>query len=149
MTHRDAHPRTGHMGPAPGRRRVGALMLVFTFMLAPVAWGAQLVAISSLAGFACIGPNDVAGVWAPLTWAEPAIRWINAAALLLAIVGVCLSLLNMRRSQKAMDPRTGPVAAGEGRVHWMAFGGLFVALVSAIAIIANTIMVFGGGLCPV
>lgn len=155
MIDQRAHPPAGIGHPAPGRHRVGDWLLVFSFLLVPVAWSVQLVAISSLAGLACMGAVDdmvgSGGMPGPggLAWAGAAIMWINIGALALGLVGIGLSLLNMQRSRAAADtPPSGVVEAGEGRVHWMAFGGLFVAVVTMIAIVANSVSVFWGGLCP-
>ncbi|RKF12664.1 hypothetical protein D6850_17040 [Roseovarius spongiae] len=138
----------GH--PAPGRHKVGDWLLVFSFLLAPTVWALQLAAIASLSGLACLAPGGEATGLTSLTWAGPAIRWINVAALVLGIAGTVLTMVNMRRSHQAADPpEGGAISAGEGRVHWMAFGGLFVALVSVVAIIANSIPIFWGGMCPV
>lgn len=150
MTDRDTHSRTavGHAGPT--RHRVGDLLLVFSFLLVPVVWSIQLAAVTSLAGLACLDPNGAAVDWTPVAWAEPAIRWITVAALVLGVAGIGLSLLNMRRSHTAArTPPGGVISADQGRVHWMAFGGFFVAVVTMMAIIANAIPVFWGGLCPV
>ncbi len=148
MTNRHTHQKAGIGHPAPGRHRVGDLLLTFSFVLVPVVWSIQLAAISSLAGLACLGPNGAAADVAMLPWAGFAVRWINGGALVLGAGGIGLALVNMHRSHEAAKPPSGgETSAGEGRVHWMAFGGFFVALVSMIAIVANSIPVFWGGLC--
>lgn len=150
MTDHDAHPQTNRRYPAPPQNRVADWLLIFSFLLAPVVWGMQLAAISSLSGLACSGLNAVASERTAVTWAEPASQWITVAALLLGVVGIVLCLLNMRRSRQAGKQSTGRAdSADKGRAYWMAFGGLFVALVSTIAIIAHAIPVFWGGLCSV
>ncbi|WP_322867956.1 hypothetical protein U5922_018105 [Aquicoccus sp. G2-2] len=150
MTDQDTHPQTGIGHPAPGRNHVGDLLLIFSFLLVPIVWAIQLAAISSLAGMACLDQSRASVALTSLTWAGPAIRWINISALILGAIGIGLSLLNMRRSHEAAEPPPGgPISAGEGRVHWMAFGGFFVALVSMISIIANSIPMFWGALCPI
>lgn len=150
MTDQDTHSPPGIGHPAPGRHRVGDLLLIFSFMLVPLVWAIQLTAISSLSGLACLDQNGAAVDWTPLTWAGPAIRWINVGALVLGVGGIGLSLLNMWRSHEAAKPLPGgTISAGESRVHWMAFGGFFVALVTMFAIIANSIPIFWGVLCPV
>lgn len=149
MTDQHAHSGTGVGHPAPGRQRVGDWLLVFSFLLVPVAWSIQLAAVSALAGLACIDEGSSAGNPATLAWADTAIRWINIGALALGLIGIGLTLLNMQRSRAAADiPAGGVIEAGEGRVHWMAFGGFFVAVVTMIAIIANSVSIFWGGLCP-
>ncbi len=150
MTDRGTHPQTGIGHPAPGRHRVGDMLLIFSFMLVPVVWAIQLGAITSLAGLACLGAHGTAVDSTQIAWAGPAIRWINIAALVLGVAGIGLSVLNMQRSREAANPPPGsPTKTAEGRVHWMAFGGFFVALITMISIIANSIPVFWGGLCPV
>lgn len=150
MPDKDAQQHTSIGHPAPGRGRVGDLMLVFSFLLVPAVWSIQLVAISSLAGLACLGQNGEAMNVSSFSWAGFAIRWINVVALGLGAVGIGLTLLNVHRSYAAASPPPGGViSAGEGRVHWMAFGGVFVALVSMIAIISHAIPSFWGGMCPV
>lgn len=150
MANRDISSGIGAGHPAPGRHRVGDLLLIFSFLLVPVAWSVQLAAISSLAGLACLSQGGAATDWTPLAWAGPAIRWINVGALVLGVAGIGLSLLNMQRSRDAANsPPGGVIKTGEGRVHWMAFGGFFVALVTIISIVANSIPIFWGGLCPV
>lgn len=149
MTSQDTHFRVGIGHPAPGRHRVGDLLLVFSFLLTPVVWAIQLAAISSLAGLAGLATSGDASTLTSLPWAGSAIRWINIAALVLGAIGIGLSWLNMRRSnESARPPPGGAISAGEGRVHWMAFGGFFVALVSMMSIIANSIPIFWGGLSP-
>lgn len=149
----DHHPRSSHSigHPAPGRQQVGDVLLVFSFALVPVAWSVQLGAITALAGLACIGPHEVSTVSSQVDWSGPAIRWINLVALALGLVGIGLSMINMRRARQAAAPPPGgeDIKGGEGRVHWMAFGGLFVASVCMISIIANSIPIFWSGLCPV
>lgn len=150
MTKQDTHPQTESGHPAPRRHRVGDWLLIFSFLLAPAVWGMQLAALSSLAGLTCLGLNAVATERAAFTWAGSASRWITVVALALGAVGIVLCLLNMRRSRQGAKQPTGDAgSADKGRVYWMAFGGLFVALISMIAIIANSIPVFWGGLCPV
>ena len=137
----------GH--PAPGRHKVGNLLLVVSFMLAPVAWSVQLAAIASLAGIACIGAGGVPLAEAPPAWPATAIRWINAGAIAVAGAGIVLAFVNTRRSREAAAPPAGGVVkSGEGRVHWMALGGLLLAVVSLIAVVANSIPVFMIGMCP-
>ena len=151
MADRNASSTSGGVGhPAPGRHRVGDLLLCFSFVLVPAAWIIQLGAISSLAGLACLAPDGAPTGWTPIAWSGPAIRWINGGAILLAVAGVALTLLNMHRSHEAAAPPSGGVVkSGEGRVHWMALGGFFVALVTMIAVVANSIPVYLGGMCPV
>jgi hypothetical protein len=139
--------RIGH--PAPGRHRVGAFRLAFTFSLAPLLWSVQIAAISSIAGLACLDPARGATIRSPLGWAEPAIIAINVGALVLALGGIALSAVNLRQTWRAAPaPRGGVLSAGEGRAHWMAIGGFFAALLFTAAIAFNTVSVFWQGLCP-
>ena len=82
-------------------------------------------------------------------WPGIAIRWINAGAIGVAGAAIVLAFVNTRRSREAAEaPAGGVVKSGEGRVHWMALGGLLLAIVSLVAILASTIPVFMGGMCP-
>ncbi len=136
----------GH--PAPGRERVGAIRLIVAFSLAPIAWSVQIGAITALGGL-CIGESGRSMVWPAIGWAEPAIILINLGALAVAIGGMLISLVNMRRTWQAADtPRGGVLNAGEGRAHWMAVGGFFSALLFIFSILFNTISIFWGSFCP-
>ena len=65
--------RTSRAGPAPGRGFASDLFVI----LVPVVWAIQLAAISSIAGLACLGQNGASADLTSLTWAIPAIRWIQ------------------------------------------------------------------------
>lgn len=139
--------RIGH--PAPGRHRIGAFRLAFAFSLAPLIWIIQLAAISSIAGLACLDVEGAATTRSAFGWADSAIVATNLGALLLALGGVALSIVNLRETWRAADaPRGGVLGAGEGRAHWMAIGGFFAALLFMVAIAFNTVAVFWPGLCP-
>lgn len=136
--------------PSPGSQRVGTLGLVVGFTLAPLAWSIQLVAVTSIAGVTCLGPEGEALARTASGWAEPAAIWINIGALVIAAAGLIYSILNLRWTHQAAPvPAGGVLKAGEGRAHWMAVGGIFASILFLAAIAFNSIPVFREGLCPV
>lgn len=147
MTGRDdvSHFNIGR--PALGRWRVGALRLVLTFSLAPLAWSIQLAAVATIGGV-CASPGGQAMIQQPPGWVDPATVLINLGALAVASSGLLLSILNITKASQTTDePRGGIVMAGEGRVHWMALGAVFCSLLFITAIAFNTVAVFWQGLC--
>ena len=136
----------GH--PAPGRAVTRDRWLWFGFLAAPVAWSLQLAFNSGVAGLACLGsaaPDvELRG------WTEPAIILVNVCALAIALVGLAVSVRNIRRTHEAEASEgesRGVLGAGEGRTRYMGVWGVWTSVLFFCAIAFNSIAVFWEGLC--
>ena len=135
----------GH--PAPGRGAVRDRWLWFGFLAAPVAWSLQLAFNSGLSGLACLGGAATPDVEL-VGWTEPAIVIVNVGALAIALVGLAVSVRNLRKTHdaEAREGR-GVLGAAEGRTRYMSVWGIFTSILFFCAIAFNTVAAFWEGLC--
>ena len=134
----------GH--PAPGRSVTSNWWLWFGFLAAPLAWSLQLSVNSGLTGIACLGtaaPDvELRG------WTEPAIVIVNLCALAIALLGLAVSIRNLRRTHAVeQGDGRGVLGAGEGRTRYMSVWGIWTSVLFFCAIAFNTVAVFWEGLC--
>ena len=136
----------GH--PSPGRGEIGVGSLLLGLFGGPVAWAIQLVAIYSLASYACDparlqpGPMPAAD---RLWWLLPL---VNAAALLTAALATALSVRHLRRTRREHAGHSSDLLeAGEGRTRFLSIWGIWAGALFLLAIAFNTISVFWVGLC--
>ena len=134
----------GH--PAPHRDQIHHALLVLGLLLAPLAWGAQLLILYAFASNAC-WPAGIAPAGAP-AWTEWALPLANVIGLVAAALATGLSLRNLRRTRgEHEDQAGGMMDKGEGRTRFLSIWGLWAGLVFLLAIGFNTISVFWAGLC--
>jgi hypothetical protein len=138
----------GH--PAPARGRIGLWTLFFGLGGAPLAWSLQLLAISSIAGVACIA-GDRPKLSPPETaWANPALIAVNLAAVVAAAIAIAVSYRNLRRTDRELSDGSGGVMeAGEGRSRFLSVWSIWTGVLFLLAIAFNTLSVFWVGLCDV
>lgn len=136
----------GH--PAPGKRRVGALMLWACFLAGPLMWSLQLGANSSIAGLSCIARDGTNLDTSLHFWSQPTIIFFNIVALAVSVLALLLSLWNLRRGQQAAREAGAEMKADRGRARFMALWGIWTSVLFLFAIAFNTVAVFYGGLCP-
>lgn len=146
MTH-DSGNRFDIGHPAPGRDVTRDRWLWFGFLAAPVAWSVQLAVNGSLAGLACLGGAATPDV-DMLGWTQPAIVVVNLGALAIAILGLAVSIRNIRKTHPAEEgDGRGVLGAGEGRTRYMAVWGIATSVLFFCATAFNSVAVFWGGLC--
>ncbi|MGQ9366397.1 hypothetical protein [Azospirillum sp. ST 5-10] len=136
----------GH--PAPERHKAGPWLLFVTLFGAPLAWTLQLLVNSSIAGLACLTGTGARADVARWAWADPVIVAVNLVALVAAGVAFLVALRSLRLTHGEEAHRSGGVMdAGEGRTRVLAIWGLWSSVLFFLAIAANTVSVFWGGLC--
>jgi len=147
-----AHPQeiqfdVGH--PAPDRGRVGRFTLLFALAGAPLAWSLEFSANAAISGTGCyagFGPNKVSPESS--IWVNSAVIGIDLAMFVMAFVSLGVSIWAYRKTGRHEHLGGGDlVDSGEGRTRFIAVWGIFTSILFSVAIAANTISVFWGGLC--
>jgi len=123
--------QTGH--PAPHRSRVPLVALLFGLAAAPLAWNAQVLFSSALAGFVCY--PHATPLAAPLwSGSRPIQLAVNLAGIVIALAA---GLVAWRAWRITKEERPGSIhhllELGEGRTRFMALAGM---LTSALFLIA-------------
>ncbi len=137
----------GH--PAPDRRRVGALALLFSLVGGAAAWSLQLTAVSAMAIALCSsgaagGSTTVANAGSIQT----ALLAVNLVALLIAGLALFQAYRCLEATGHIRDGHTlGLLDAGEGRTRFLAIWAIFSSTLFLIAILANSVSLSWSRLC--
>jgi len=132
----------GH--PSPARHRANPFLLALALGAPPAAWLAQLLLAFAPASYFCWF-----GVPAPPpAWLGPLAATANLLAIVVAIAAFAAALTIVRQTGHEHGHSTGGVIEiGEGRTHFLAVWAAFVAVVFAIATLANTFSLHLVALC--
>jgi hypothetical protein len=133
MASNNAQPtQTGH--PAPHRSRIGLAALLFGIVAAPLAWNAQILFNSALAGFVCY-PHG-APLMAPLFGGSRSL--MVAVDLTGIVIAVVAGLISWRSWRRTSAERPGSfhnlLELGEGRTRFMATVGMLTSGLFVIAL---------------
>jgi hypothetical protein len=136
----------GH--PAPDRGRIRPPVLAFGLFGAPVAWSAQLLANSAVAGIVCAAGDSSARAAGGSSWLGPAMISINLFGLLVCAFALLAAWRSYRRTGTGSSNQHDAVMdAGEGRGRFLAIWAVWTAILFFLAIAFNTLSVFRVGLC--
>jgi hypothetical protein len=132
----------GH--PSPARHRVNPLLLALALGAPPAAWLAQLLLAFAPASYFCWF-----GVTAtPPVWLGPLAVSANLVAIVAAFAAFAVALRIVRQTgPEHGDNTAGLIEIGEGRTRFLAIWAAFIAVVFAIAILANTLSLHLVALC--
>ena len=138
MTSRSASFDIGHPAPHRGRLRLG--LLVLGLIVAPLAWGVQMLVIYAFASHLCLAQ--------PPGWLHWLLPVANVVGLAAALSGVALSYTHLKKTrQEHENQRGGVMDAGEGRTRFLAIWGIWLGILFSLAIAFNTLSFFWEGLC--
>jgi hypothetical protein len=135
--------------PAPQRDRVSLAVLALILLVPPAAWALDLFWKYAVTSYVCATGNG------PLRAAPPSFRWVwtsllvaDAVALLLAAMTAWVSYGAWMRVRREVPGRAEHLAEiGEGRTRFLAFWGMLIALLVAVAILFSFVADVGLSLC--
>lgn len=135
--------------PAPHGAAVGKGVLFAGLLAAPVAWSLQLLIDYGFASQSCFPrsqPLAAPSMGAGALWTLLLV--INVAALVVALIGTFVSYRSWSRTREEVSGHHDHLLeAGEGRTRFLAVWGIWAGVWFAIAIVFNTIGVFGVPVC--
>ena len=132
----------GH--PSPARHRANPLFIALALGAPPVAWLAQLLIAFAPASYFCRFGVPAA----PPAWLGPLSVTANLLAVGVAVAAFVAALTIVRQTgPEHGDSAGGLIEIGEGRTRFLAIWAAFVAVVFAIAILANTLSLHLVALC--
>jgi hypothetical protein len=144
-SHNEGTFNIGH--PARDRAEVGLGVLTLALLGAPAAWSVQHLALDALASLACSGELQGA-LGAAQDWLSWVLPLINLSALLAAGLATALAACILRRTRGENTGGAGDMLdASEGRTRFLAIWGIWLGVVSMLAIAFTTIAVFWVELC--
>jgi hypothetical protein len=134
--------------PAPQRDRVSLAVLALIMLVPPAAWALDLFWKYAVTSYVCATGNTLQAASPSFGWVWPSLLVADIAALLLAATTAWISYSAWRRVRREVRGHAEHLAEiGEGRTRFLAFWGMLIALLAAVAIVFSFVVDIGLSLC--
>jgi hypothetical protein len=133
--------------PAPERAKAGLLSLSFSLAAPPLAWSIQSITGYAISTRACY-PKDTPLIIPLLSGLRPLLLTINAAALLITVLGVAIAYRNWCATQRETGSGLEQlIQCGEGRTRFLAMCGMLLGAGFLVAILFTSVTLLLSPLC--